>query len=271
MRSARAWNAAPASLSGSTAAIGRPSSPPWRSSGTSGSWASSGTSSSAASFGAAAAAEQLVALAVVAGEPRHVLDHAADGEVDLRGHRRRQPGDLLGGRLRGRHDVHLAAGQVLAERDGDVAGARRHVDEEELGIVPEHVGEELLERLVQHRPAPDHGLAVGHEVADRDAAHAPRLGRQEHLVDDDGLAVGAEHPRDREAVDVGVDDADRVAAGGEGDGEVGGDRRLADTALAGRDQQRTGLRAGLVERHRPAGGVTLGLPVGVAVTVRPAA
>ena len=82
-----------------------------------------------------------------------------------------------------------------------------------------------------------------------------------------GLAVGAEHAGDREAVDVGVDDADRVAAGGEGDGEVGGDARLADAALAGRDQQRPGPRPGLGERDRPALGVALRLAVHVAAAV----
>ena len=88
-----------------------------------------------------------------------------------------------------------------------------------------------------------------------------RLGRHEHLVDDDRRAVGAEHARDRVAVDVGVDDAHGVALLGERDGEVGGDARLADAALAGRDQQRPGLRAGLGERDRPALGVTVGLAV----------
>ena len=188
MRSARSWNARPVSLSGSTAAIGLPSSPPSRSAGTSGQLGEQRHVELGGQLGAAAGAEQLVALAVVAREPRHVLDHAAHREVDLRRHRRRQPGDLLGRRLRRGDDVDLAARQVLAERDGDVAGAGRHVDEQEVGVVPEHVGEELLERLVQHRAAPDDGLALGHEVADRDAAHAPRLGRQQHLVDDDGLA-----------------------------------------------------------------------------------
>jgi hypothetical protein len=33
--------------------------------------------------------------------------------------------------------------------------------EQEVGVVPEDVGEELLERLVQHRAAPDDRLALG--------------------------------------------------------------------------------------------------------------
>ena len=105
------------------------------------------------------------------------------------------------------------------------------------------------------------GLALGHEVADRDAAHAVALGRHQHLVDDDRIAIGAEHARDREAVDVGVDDADRVALLGQRDGEVDGDAGLADAALARRDQQRPGLRAGLGERHL----ATLGVPVRLAL------
>ena len=46
---------------------------------------------------------------------------------------------------------------------------------------------------------------------------------------------------------------------GERDREVGRDARLADAALAGRDQQRTGLRAGLGERDPAALGVAVRL------------
>ena len=134
----------------------------------------------------------------------------------------------------------------------------RHVDQQELGVVPEHVGEELLQRLVEHRAPPDHGLALGHEVAHRDAADAPLLRRHQHLVDHDRVAVGAEHAGDGEAVDVGVDHADRVAPLGQRDGEVGGDAGLADAALAGGDEQRAGARARLGEGDLAA----LGVPVG---------
>src|SRR3546814_15122729 len=53
---------------------------------------------------AAAGAEDLVTSAVVAGEPRHVLDDALDLEVDLLGHERRPLRDALRGRL-GRGDA----------------------------------------------------------------------------------------------------------------------------------------------------------------------
>ena len=55
--------------------------------------------------------------------------------------------------------------------------------------------------------------------------------------------VGAEHLGDREAVDVGVEQADAVAGLRQGDGEVDRDRRLADAALPRRhpDDARAGV------------------------------
>src|ERR1700710_51159 len=50
-----------------------------------------------------------------------------------------------------------------------------------------------------------------------------------------GLGVDPEHARDRVAVDIAVEGARRVAFGGKRCGQVGGHRRLADTALAGGD------------------------------------
>ncbi len=99
---------------------------------------------------------------------------------------------------------------------------------------------------MQHGPAPRHGGAAGgvgiEEHADRDDLHAVRDGRQDHVADARGLrgaAVGvdqAEDPRDREAVHVGVDEADREALRRERDREVRGERGLADAALAARDR-----------------------------------
>src|SRR5258707_840642 len=83
-------------------------------------------------------------------------------------------------------------------------------------------------------------LAVRHEVRDRDAAPARRRWWQQHLIEGDRVAAGAGLAGDREAVDVGIEDADRVAPLGQGHRQVGGDARLADTTLAGRDEQRTG-------------------------------
>ena len=151
--------------------------------------------------------------------------------------------DLLRRGLRRRDDDDLGARQELRHRQRDVAGAGRHVDDEEVGLAPVHVGEELLERLVQHRAAPDDGLVFAREEAHRDQRDAVGLGRDDHVVDDGRRAVDAEHARHREAPHVGVDGGDRVAALRERDREVGGDRRLADAALARRDREHARARS----------------------------
>ena len=92
--------------------------------------------------------------------------------------------DLLRERLRRRHDHRLGARQQLAERDRDVAGPGRHVDDEHVELAPVHVLQELLERTVQHRPAPHHRLVVVEEEADRHQPQIVRDRRHDHLVDD---------------------------------------------------------------------------------------
>ena len=72
---------------------------------------------------AAALAEDRHALAIRAGEGRHVLDHAEHLQVDLRGHLRGTPGDALRRRLRGGDDHDLGLRQQLGERHGDVSRA----------------------------------------------------------------------------------------------------------------------------------------------------
>ena len=78
MRSASSWNARPASLSGSTAAIGLPVVAAGAQRRHQRQLGEQRDVELGGQLGAAAGAEQLVALAVVAGEPRHVLDDAAD-------------------------------------------------------------------------------------------------------------------------------------------------------------------------------------------------
>ena len=62
-------------------------------------------------------------------------------------------GDLGRGRLRGRDDHELRVGEQLGDGDGDVARAGRQVQEQHVEVAPPDVGEELLQRAVQHRPA----------------------------------------------------------------------------------------------------------------------
>ena len=106
---------------------------------------------------AAALAEDREALAVGGGEAGHVLDHAEHLEVDLAGHLGGAAGDALRGRLRGRDDHDPRLRQQLGERHRDVAGARRQVEQQVVELLPGDVLEELLDRLVEHRPAPDDG------------------------------------------------------------------------------------------------------------------
>jgi hypothetical protein len=116
------------------------------------------------------------------------------------------------------------------------------------------IGQELLDRLVQHRTAPDHGLVVRNEVAHGQAFDTVGRGRDHHVADDDRIVIGPEHLGDREAVDVGIEQADLVAGRGQRDGQVDRHRRLADAALAGRHADDTGLGVGPEERRHRRGG-----------------
>jgi len=112
---------------------------------------------------------------------------------------------------------------------------------------------------VEHRAPPDDRLVLGGEEPHGDAAHAVGLGRHEHLVDDHGRVLHAQHAGDREAPHVGVDHRHVAPSAGERHGQVGGHRGLADPALARGDQEHPGLAAGIGERDRPALGVAVGL------------
>ena len=187
------------SESGSTRTSGSPESADSRRRASSGTEPRNGVSSCAREPLAAARAEDL---------RRHVLDHAEQLHAGLQRHLGRATRDLLRERLRRRHDDRLGARKQLAERDRDVAGPRRHVDDEHVELAPVDVLEELLERLVQHRPAPHHRLVVVEEEADRHQLQVVLDRRDHHPVDEHRLLVDAEHVRDRVAVDVGVEDPD---------------------------------------------------------------
>ena len=93
----------------------------------------------------------------------------------------------------------------------------------------------LAERARRHRPAPGDGGAGLDQLADRE--HADAVGGDGHdlLVDQLGPARLAHDPGLRGAVNVGVDQADLLAQPRQRDGEIGGDGRLADAALAAAD------------------------------------
>jgi hypothetical protein len=110
-----------------------------------------------------------------------------------------------------------------------------------------HVTEELLQRAVQHRAAPDdRAVGVGEEADRDDLAAVPCSGMT--MPSNATGALDAEHARDRVAVDVGVEHADAAPLRGERRGEVRGHRRLADAALARRDRDDLRARLGATER-----------------------
>ena len=65
---------------------------------------------------------------------------------------------------------------------------------------------------MQHRTAPDDGLILVGEEAHGNAAHTVHLGWDEHLIDDYRRSIDPEHPRDRKAPHVGIDDGDTLAS-----------------------------------------------------------
>ena len=168
---------------------------------------------------------------------RHVLERPDQAHAGLLRHLRRADRHLLRCRLRRGDDHDLRAWEQLSERDRNVAGPGRHVDDERVELAPVHVGEELLERAVQHRPTPHDRRVLLEEEADRHQLQVAAHRRHDHLVDDDRALCDAQHERDRVAVDVGVENSCSQTEPVERCREVDGQRRLADSALAARDRE----------------------------------
>ena len=179
-----------------------------------------------------------------AGQVAHVLDDTSDPLVGLQCDGASSLGDLLRGQLRCRDDQDLRGREELRDGDRDVTRARRQVHQQVVEVAPVHVGEELLQRPVEHRPAPDDGGVVLGEHPDRDDLHAVCRWRHDHLLDLGGLVLHAEHAGDGEAVDVGVQDTHSQTLGGHRGRHVDRHRRLAHTTLAGRDREDPGQRPG---------------------------
>ena len=187
-------------------------------------------------------------------EDRHVLDHTGDAEVAPPGHVGHPNRHLLSSERGRGDDQHLGPGEEAGQCHLHVAGAWRHVDQQVVHVAPADLGEELLDGLRQHQPAPhDRGVLVVDDQAHRhdlDRAVSGTADTRDRPVGRIDLAVAAtqaglhaEHARDREAPDVGVEDADRETSGGQCDGQIAGDRRLAHAALPRPDGK--DARAGL--------------------------
>jgi hypothetical protein len=118
-----------------------------------------------------------------------------------------------------------------------VAGAGRQVDDQVVDVLPVGLVDQLVERLGDHRAAPDHRLVLVDQVADRHRLDLVGDHRLEALA-----IIGirpsrkTEHARLTGTVDVGVHDADRGALGGQRQRQVDRHRRLADATLARGDR-----------------------------------
>ena len=198
----------------------------------------------------AAVGEDLGAFAAFrAGKPAHVLDETENRHVDATKHvqslARVDERDVLG---RG-HDDGATERHALRHGELHVPGAWRHVDQQHVQFTPFHVPEQLLQRALDHGPAPDHrALLVHHEPDGHDLDSV--AGHRSDALPVDGLRPpGDPHEaRLRRPVDVRVQDAHAKPLSAQGQGEVGRDRRLADAALAAGDGDDR-LDAG--ERDRP--------------------
>ena len=124
---------------------------------------------------------------------------------------------------------------ALEHRQGHVAGSGRHIHEQIVHILPDHVGPELLHRARDDRAAPDHrvGGVIQQQVDGHDLDAGTGQGRVE-AVFIGTLALGdAEGCGGGGAGDVRVQDAHTLALPGHAYRQQGGDGGLAHAALAG--------------------------------------
>ena len=139
--------------------------------------------------------------------------------------------------LRRRDDHRPRQGHVLGHRKLGVAGAWRHVDDQDVEFAPVDLAQKLGQGRHHHRPAPDHRRAFFDEEADRH--HLDAIGLERGELVPVGCEVGfggdPEQSRHRGPEQVRVEHADLEAELREADREIAGDCRLADAAFAGRD------------------------------------
>ena len=177
--------------------------------------------------------------AVAAHMHRHVFDDAEDRDADFLEHLqslfRIHQRDVL----RRSDDHHAGDRHLLRERQLDISGARRHIDDQVIEIAPVGLRQQLLQCLRDHRSAPHHRLIGVDQQADRAHLQAVVFHRLERaIVDGRRAAADAEHRRLTRAVDVGIEHADLRAFGGKRQCKIGRDGAFADAALSRRPPQR---------------------------------
>ncbi len=183
---------------------------------------------------AAARAEDVLDMAAVGAHMhRHVLDDAENGHAHFLEHlqafARIEQSDVL---RRGDDD---GAGQrhTLAQGQLNVAGARRHVHDEVVEVLPRGLAQQLFEGLRGHGAAPDHGVVGFDQKADGHDLHAVVFQRLHVLaVAALRLAGDAHHHGLGRAVDVSVKQADTGTFRRQREREVGRGGALAHPAFA---------------------------------------
>ena len=171
--------------------------------------------------------------AVAADMHGHVFNNAEDGHAHLLKHLQALLGIDQGDVLRGGHDDGAGDGHALRQGQLDIASARRHVHHQIVQILPARLAQELLKRLGGHGAAPDHGLVLLDEEADGHHLQAMRHQRLHGLaILALWLTVNTQHQRQAGAVNVGIQNADARAFGGQRQRQIGRRGALAHAALA---------------------------------------
>jgi hypothetical protein len=132
---------------------------------------------------AAVGAEDVLGVAAVrAAVDRHVLDDAQDGHATF--------SNIFRPLRASSSAMSCGVVTITAPVSGtrwlsvscDVAGARRHVDQQVVQVAPVGLAQQLVQRLRGHRAAPDHGLVGLDQEADRHHLHAVVLHRLHGLA-----------------------------------------------------------------------------------------
>ena len=183
--------------------------------------------------GRAAVTEDIVTAATVgADEVAHILDDAEYRHIHLAEHVQALAGIDQRQVLRCRDDHRAGQRRALREGQLGISGAGRHVDDQHVEIVPGDVAQHLLDRAHHHRAAPDGRRVLGDQIADRHGLQAPGLDRVDFLAVALRFPVLADQAGEGRPVDIGVENADPLAGGGDGQRQIDRCGRFADPALA---------------------------------------
>ena len=126
----------------------------------------------------------------------HILNHAEDRDADLLKHLQALAGVEQGDVLRCGDDDGAGDRHLLRQRQLDIAGAGRHVDDQVIEVTPVGLFQQLRQRLRHDRAAPHHRfVGVDHETDRRDLQAVVFQRLHGLAVDCLGAARDAHHHR----------------------------------------------------------------------------